>query len=269
MKLLFLLATITAQPGQQIQAGQRAQLPGADCSFVIPTGWFGTLADNGVFVLASHSLAGMIMVTWEAGSSEPGLRQYLSQVIPLDEMTQLVPDGRPSKRGKNLQNTFSIQTDQGVMKAYALGRMLPGGMAFGFIGMGPAADLPAFKKRLQGMMKTLKLPSPQARARRAAAYAGKSLQFYHTGGGLADRRRIDLCRNGTFRDSSSSSYYSNTATNSFSASGTGGGSGRWSASGSTITLRAQDGSVESMTLRRVDGKLMINGQRWFLVDGDC
>ena len=269
MLWFLLLTAVTAQPGQQIKEGQRVHLAGANCSVVIPKGWFGTLGEDDIFLLASHTHAGLMMVTWEMGSTDTGLRQFLSGMIPLDEMTALQPVGRASRRDKGYENTYTIRTDQGPMSGYARGRLLPGGIAFGVIAMGPPADLPRFKTRAATIMKSLRLPSAKERQRQAAVFAGKRLQFYHTGGGMADRRRLDLCRDGTFRDHSSSSYYSKTPTNSFSASGQGGSAGHWRASGTTLTLLGSDGSQESLVLRRQDGKWMIDGQRWFLVDGDC
>ncbi|MBM66519.1 MAG: hypothetical protein CMH55_09825 [Myxococcales bacterium] len=269
MKSLVLLTVLTAQPGQQVPGGERVHLPAPNCSIVVPKGWFGTLSEGGIFLIASHTHAGMMMVTWDTGSTDAGLQQFLSSMIPLDEMTALQPLGRASRRGKGYENTYTIHTDQGPMSGYARGRLLPGSIAFGVIAMGPPADLAKFKSRAAGIMKSLRLPSAKERQRQAAAFAGKRLKFYHTGGGLADRRRIDLCRDGSFRDYSSSSYYSNTPTNSFSAAGQGGASGRWRASGTTVTLVGNDGSQEALVLRRVGGKWMIGDQRWFVVDGDC
>lgn len=269
MKSLVLLTVLTAQPGQQIAGGERVQLREANCSIVVPKGWFGTLSDGGVFLIASHTHSGMMMVTWDTGSTDAGLQQFLSSMIPLDEMTALQPLSRASRRGKGYENTYTIHTDQGNMSAYARGRMLPGAIAFGVIGMGPPADLAQFKSRIADMMRGLRLLNVKSRKQQTVVFAGKRLESYKTGEGLAHRRRIELCRNGRFRDASSSSQYSKTPTHRLRSTGHDRDSGRWHVLGTTVTLVSNDGGQEELILRRSGDQWMIDGQRWFLVDGDC
>jgi hypothetical protein len=259
---LSLLATPIAEPGQRYEAGKRLQLPSANLSIVLPKGWFGGLIPGETLLaLASHTHAGMLIVSVD-GRGLKALAQELAQPIPVEEGVFLQPDGRQVLAKGRLRASFKLPGNPAV-HGIAEARQF-GSEALGVLALGPRAQA---RKQRAWMARIL--DSVRREKSRLPQFSGKHLKWFHTANGMADRRVIRLCRNGRYHESGSNSYLSTGVDSTFSASGSSGGQGKWQAAGNSLTLISDRGEQEVFRVQRKQGKLLLNGERWFLVDGDC
>ena len=261
-------ALMTASPplahhGQQYHPGQRVRLPSAPLSIAVPKGWFGGLIPGeSLFVLGSNTHAGML-VLYADPEGLKALAQKLREPIALDDETVLLLEGGVQRGSTQLKARFVVP-HQPALHGLVLAKRV-GSTAFGVLAVGPVKDK---AKQRVWMARLLR----SARAEKAApqgSWGGKRLLYYRTGNGLAERRTIELCRDGSYRESGSDSYLSGGTTGTFSAAGRSAGAGRWSQSGNQLLLVDTQGGREAFNIQRQHGKLMLNGERWFLKPGDC
>jgi hypothetical protein len=259
---LVLAATAIAQPGQQYAAGSRVTLPSANLSFVIPKGWFGGLIPGeSIFALASHKHAGMVIL-YADPQGLASLAQEVSQPITLDEGTVLTLNGALQRKAKSLSGRFSLSGNpsvQGLLRGRALGKA-----ALGVLALGPKTESAKHKAWIAAMLR-----SARAEKSRLGSFAGKQLVYYRTANGMAERRTIRLCRNGRYTESGNNSYLSVGAGSTFSSAGRNQDQGRWQLGGNQLILTDNAGATETFVVRRAEGKLLLNNERWFLRPGDC
>jgi hypothetical protein len=260
---LVLASPSLAHHGQQYHPGQRVRLPSAPVSIAVPKGWFGGLIPGeSLFVLGSKTHAGML-VLYADPEGLKALAHKLREPIALNDETVLVLEGGVQRGRKELKARFVVP-NQPALHGLVLAKLV-GSTAFGVLAVGPAKD-----KSNQRLWMARVLRSAHAeKAAPKGAWGGKRLLYYRTGNGMAERRTIELCRDGSYRESGSDSYLSSGTTGSFSAAGRRAGSGRWSQSGNQLLLVDSEGGREAFNIRRQEGKLMLNGERWFLRPGGC
>ena len=244
-----------------IAAGQSVELVGAPLRCTVPTGWVGQGgAGTDGLVLGGKKLRGLIMV-----EARPGpLKQFLpelQQPIVLEPTVALTPMKPPRVAGKRLSAAYAVD-GQPDWIGVGMG-ILVGQQSVFALSIGPTEEMKPRLRAVDQLLRSCRSIKPKP-----SAFAGKALSYHRGGNGIAERRVIQLCRDGSYRDESEGSehfgsFNGNTHVNSAQA-----GSGRWGQRGNQLTLSSPAGS-ETLQLQWRGGELWIDGERWFVRPGDC
>jgi hypothetical protein len=264
------------QQGVEYGANTAIEFPALGIAFTIPEGWSGGVPSGGdVFLLARPGVEGQIVLAADKMDRDE-VRKRMSEPVPVDEGVVLQPAGPASGEGDRLTNTYKLDLFGTVLEAQAFGRV--GAHGYSVVGLGIYAPGAAgeIKQALDQIEKSLKQTAPvkpapaPAAAQQAAGGADRVaghrvIRFIHGGaGGYNSREDFVFCSDGTFFRNYSGGGASTNAAGSFSMATQSGGDGRYVQNGGTIDLHWNNGEKGRFNLQRVDGQLMINGNRWFM-----
>lgn len=245
------------------------EISGLGLAFTIPAGWSGGIPEGSeVFILAKMGLEGQVIMAADT-MDRAELQKRMSQAVPITEDASLVPAGPAKVEGNRVSNTYQITLFGTRYEGQAFGRASAHGVGFFAIGLYTEESAAEVKRALAHVESSLKLtapvkpaPAPAASARGADSVAGRQLvRFIHGGaGGYNSKEQFFFCSDGTFARSYSGGGAS---MDGFSMGTASQGAGRYRQEGATIQLQWQDGTSGQLTMQRVDGQLMINGNKWF------
>ncbi len=229
-------------------SGNRIKVDSMGLSFVAPSKWIAKKDPNtGSYIMGSNSIPGFILILPHSYSSLQELIDNSSQGFT-DEGIQLYPTGQIETISNNTVGAEFSGIFKGVQaKAYVVGVVSPNGGGLLGLCLTTADKYSAtHKSSAIELAKSVMFYKPKADTALMQALAGKYYSF--TG---STERKLALCPNGVFYDSSESSYSGNFSnqygnTGSWGAAGGDNGSGRWRAIGTkqsgTIIFTYKDGT---------------------------
>ena len=236
-------APVAPQPPKG--AGSPVSDPEMGISFTVPAGWSGQKQGDAIY-LTSTGYKGFILIQRHAYNSLEQMANEASQGI-VDEAaaTRLMPVSQFQPFGKNgLAVEFSGVAQGRQARSYAVGLIAPRG---GGVTIMAATEAPSYTEAYAGFVRTIAtgltfISAAPSAGTQAGGTSGTELMRYFAGewysyssgstiyGGAGTERKMTLCPEGLYRDSSE-----------FSASGGGWGGagaqagwGRWTVQGDKV-----------------------------------
>lgn len=283
LAIMFSLHALWAQ-----ETGDKS-FPSLGISFTIPDGWVGQETGSG-YLMGSHTDPGLLMVLPHQTQSLAQLRQEAEQGLVDNEGTALVLDGSVSTYGSTgLQARYQGMLGGQQAKAYVISLLNEGGTGVTVI----AASTPdefsdmhmAVVEQLSKTVQFTKVAAPEAdgewsellknaRLTYMNSYysSGASYGGYSTGGGYSDKEVIDLCAQGYFLHSSTSSMSFDTGGGFGSSHDGSQGAGNWSVIKNSenqpvLLLRFHNGEESQYVITTEESKTFLNGSRYYRTYG--
>ena len=249
--------TITQRPVVQTESGAAAapvKATGAGTTvsktewgvaFTPPAGWKPVREQGDVIVFGHDVEAGMIIVTWQAGSSESQIRTEFAKGMDLEGLSMRPTGGLKAYSNGSMKNALAGErtgdsADGHAVRARAIGAPSPHGGAFAIVALTTAEKYPTLKSRAEQLAGTVKFSKPKAPPVNKSI-AGRYWFFTASSGGSSDGK-ITLCNDGRYFRAGEMSG-SNGGGSAYAANTSG---GRWSASGGdsgTLTLTEPSGET--------------------------
>ncbi|HHI94360.1 MAG TPA: hypothetical protein ENK04_12735 [Gammaproteobacteria bacterium] len=170
---------VEVQQGQIYSAGTYIESAQTGIGLTIPQGWKGAWPQGSeMFVLESASLKANIFMTFEQGN-EAGLRTLMSNPIPLDARTQLVPASTPKRTGNIYTANYSV-AGAPRLTGFMAAQILPPSRGVAFIALSAdAATMQQVKQVALQLANGLTVKQPVT-GQSASRSGGKS-EFYQSG----------------------------------------------------------------------------------------
>lgn len=256
-------------------------------AFHIPQGWMAEEVD-GTVVMASEGTPGVIFLTTHEIKDMATLRANAMEGLSIEENVLLRPDGA----AEDLRNDVVAVRYRGMVqlmptRGYGIGMLNPHGEGLSIVAL-CAEELwsDALERTAQSIMRSTEFKKVQAgpEAQRWIQHLkGSRLSYFEryssqgnggsVGGGYSSEQRIDLC-DGWFSIVGTSSVSMGGDAVSGHASGGKRGHGTWDVvpgpdGRQVLRLTHHDGERNMFTLEEREGKLHLNGVRWFrTTDGE-
>lgn len=256
-------------------------------AFMIPQGWEAEEVD-GTVVMASDNTPGVIFLTTHELKDMASLRQSALEGLAMEEGVLLHAEGKAEELGKDaVAVRYRGMVQVMPTRGYGIGMLNPHGDGLSIVAL--CAD-ELWSDALEDAAKTImrstvfsKVEAGPEAQRWMRHLQGSRLSFFEryssagsggsVGGGYSSEQRIDLC-DGWFSIVGSSSVSLGGQGVSGHASGKGRGHGTWDVVPGPnglqmLRLTHHDGERNMFTLEERDGKLLLNGTRWFrTTDGE-
>ncbi len=216
-------------------------------AFTPPAGWKPVREQGDVIVFGHDVEAGMIIVTWQAGSSEAQIRTEFAKGMDLEGLSMRPTGGLKAYSNGSMKNALAGElsgdsADGAAVRARAIGAASPHGGAFAIVALTTAEKYPTLKARAEQLAGTVKFSKPKAPPVNKGI-AGNYWYFSANSGGSSEGK-IALCSDGRyFRGGEMSG--SNAGGSAYAANTSG---GRWSATGGasgTLTLTEASGETST------------------------
>jgi hypothetical protein len=257
--------------------------------FEVPSGWVGQESD-GVFIMGSNSVAGIILVTTHAHTSLTALENDAKSGIS-EGSTTLKLDGSIEKINDNTLGALYAGTMEGqAVKSYSLGMINPHGSGVTIMALTtPEMFGDQHVQLAKQVSESVRFSEPatapiidqwkekftNARLTYLESYSssGSSYGGYSTGGGYSQKEVIELCGQGYFNYNKRSSVSIDTGGAFGSSSSSGQGQGSWEVKlgadgGASLVLTFHDGEIYQYNLTYdQEGKTYLNGYRYFVTYG--
>lgn len=280
------------QTGQQYNGGTRVNSPDLGLSFVVPDEWLGGLPQGAeAFVMGSNTRAGIIVVLSQRSSSIDEVVDALSQPLPLDQGVILQPVGQPEVDGPWVRTRVTTSDGSNNFEGYAIALVREKGLGIFIVGVGPeGADY--YQQVAASLASSTRVTTVSVASNQAAPSSGPGgqdssqlaqewQQFFNgmratylssfssgLSGGSSEKVEYDLCSDGQFAYSSSSSLSIDTGGASAFSGGSSANSGTWrivtQGNQAFMELAWSDGDVSNITLEFTDDKTYFNGSRYFI-----
>ncbi len=258
-------APAPAGPQPARGAGNPVSDPEMGISFIVPAGWVGQ-KQGGAIYLTSTSHKGFILIQrHQYNSLEQMANEAREGIVDEASATRLMPVSQFQTLGKNgLAVEFGGLAQGRQARAYAVGLISPGG---GGVTIMAATEAPSYTEAYAGYARAIAggltfISAGPSAENQAGGSSSTDLTGYFAGewysytsgstiyGGAGTERKMTLCPNGFYRDSSE-----------FSASGAGwggasaqAGGGRWSIQGDraqgVIIVRYPNGQSRRITYQK-------------------
>ncbi|GAB4353422.1 MAG: hypothetical protein Kow006_18540 [Gammaproteobacteria bacterium] len=227
--------TAELQPGQIYEGGTTISASSFGISFELPTGWRGSLPNGSEFFVADVSSPKGSVFILANKSTEADLKAQMSQPVPLDYQTTLVPVSQPRKEGQWYRAEYRIQNAPNLA-AQIEGRVFDQ-TAVALIALSETGDKAAMGKSLKTLRNSfksfqVKMPEPGVPAPAGSWQAymqGRHVVRMFTRTGYTEEEHIWLCSDGRFYRTTNSGGFGGGASGAMS----GRGNGRWHAVGNT------------------------------------
>lgn len=289
---IFLLVTL-AMPLQAQQRGL-VQYPFLGIQFTIPEGWYGG-EDGEMYLMGSDTDSGLLGVMLNAAKSTADLKIEAEKGI-ISEGVQLAREGNYERVGLDgLGTLFSGYFHGQKARAYAIGLINPFGQSITIIALTSAESYSLSHKKLaheiadsmgfampedspitqdwQQNLKGMRLAYRNSSYSSSADYSDASGQSYGSYSSSSETVNMDLCGDGRF------SFYSSSSASFDSSGGFGslGSSddnvGTWGVTTlpggeGLLTLVFGNGQISEYELSSHEGKVMLNGSRYYRVDSE-
>ncbi len=257
--------------------------------FEVPSGWVGQESD-GVFIMGSNSVAGIILVTTHAHTSMTALENEARSGIS-EGSTKLSLQGSIKKINDHTIGGMYAGTMEGqAVKSYSLGMINPHGPGVTIMALTtPEMFSDQHVQLAKQVSESVRFSEPatapiidqwkekftNARLTYLESYSssGSSYGGYSTGGGYSQREVIELCGQGYFNYNKRSSVSIDTGGAFGSSSSSGQGQGSWEVKlgadgGASLVLTFHDGEIYQYNLTYdQEGKTYLNGYRYFVTYG--
>lgn len=281
--LLLLPAILFAQ-----ETGHR-DFPSLGIAFDIPEGWFGQENNLG-YIMGSYTDPGMILMLPHESRDIEQLKLEAKQGVADNQGTNLMLTGAIEDfTSQGLQGLYQGTINYQPAKAFAVGLINPYGTGVTILAMTTADQFTDLHKELAkqvaGSVKFSKLEIKEAKREWGNLLMNARLTYMHsynsgtgsydgyvTGGGYSDQEQIDLCAQGYFKYSSSSTMSFDTGGGFGSSHDSGQGAGKWKVIVNTsgqdaLQLNFYNGQVYEYVLSLEDKKTYLNGKRYFRTYG--
>lgn len=285
LNLLMLSLSVNAQ-----QSG-RINYEFLGLSFDIPQGWIGNETESG-FVMGSNNEAGMILMTTHEEKSVAQLTAIAQQGIS-EGLTQLqasksIDTINPNAIGVEMKGYLEGQSVIG----YVAGVINPYGQGVTIMSMTtPEKYSNRYQELVLEVINSLSFVKPKVSAQVAQLKqlftshkltymnsnysSGASVGGYSTYSGYSTNIEYNLCANGYFSRSGSSSMSIDTGGAFANGGGNSSDQGQWKITqnahgGGELQFIYQDGSYETFNVSLENGKTYLNGTRYFRTpDAGC
>ncbi len=297
--LLLLVLHITQAQGQD--TGQKS-FPALGITLTIPNNWVGQENEIG-YAMGSYTEPGLIMVIPHQTRELDQLKQEARQGLADEQGTMLQLHGDLDAFGaQGIQAHFQGTISWQPAKAYAVGLINPhGGTGITILAISTVDQFTDMHKTLpQTIAESVifeKVATSVSSINKSTNVAGAgsadwaallqnarltymnsyysnsgSYDGYSTGGGYSDKEVIDLCAQGYFRHSNSSSLSIDTGGTFGSSYSSGQGDGTWKVTRDNqgqaiLELTFLNGKVSQYVLALEDGKTFLNGYRYYRTYG--
>ena len=184
--LILLLSTsvcmaLEVQQGKIYPGGTYVESSQTGIGLIIPRGWQGAWPQGSeVFVLESTALKANIFMTFDQGT-EAGLRNLMSNRIPLDASTQLIPASSPKRVGNIYTANYTV-AGAPQLSGFMAAQILPSSLGVAFIALSANAATTQQVNRITLQLAngiTVKTPVANQPAARSGG-SGKG-EFYQSG----------------------------------------------------------------------------------------
>jgi len=268
---------VEVQQGKQYAGGAYVESSQAGIGLSVPMGWKGTWpTGTEVFMLESRALKATVFMTFEQ-LDDAGIRALMSNPVPLDTMTRLVPKSPVRMTGKVYTAQYTVDGAP-ELSAYITARAIRPALAVAFIAMSADASTVTEVERIALKLATnLKVNTPATPPATTKAptqnggdlwsdyFKGRYIAHYFSGSGYTEEQHLWLCSDGRFLYKSASGGYSPSgASGAYDSRG----KGYWTATGSTngegqLILQFGAGSVsETHTPDTDTSSTGEGGERW-------
>ncbi|VAX01255.1 hypothetical protein MNBD_GAMMA21-1980 [hydrothermal vent metagenome] len=172
---------VEVQQGQIYPGGTYVESSQTGVGLIIPRGWQGAWpAGSDVFVLESTGLKANIFMTFEQGT-EAGLRNLMSNRIPLDASTQLVPASSPKRTGNIYTANYTV-AGAPQLSGFMAAQILPSSLGVAFIALSAdASSMRQVKQVTLQLANGLTVKQPVANQSTARSGGSGKSEFYQSG----------------------------------------------------------------------------------------
>lgn len=261
-------------PGVEYQGPKRLGIARIGVSFVLPAGWTGGLPEGKeVFLVGKAGANGTLFLLAEEGTVAEA-RTLMSETIPIDEYT-LTPTAGARVSGNKVTNDYSVMGGKDPLSAAATTVIGKTGWGVMVLAISTPGELPLFKRAARQIVRSIRFVRPKKPKLSTNGYwgrqfAGKRIVHFFTGSGYQEKQQILMCPSGEFLYRFNSGGYD---MHGFSGAAQSKNGGRWSVSGDkrggVLRLHYSDGRVAEYNLSEENGKLMLDGQRWYREAIEC
>ena len=285
LTLSFSLLTITLLAQQT----GKVSFPSLGVAFTIPSGWLGQEVESG-YIMGSQSEAGLILILPHQTKTIDALQAEARQGIVDQNGTVLQLEGSIESMGSTgISATYVGTIERQPAKAHVVSLINPYGTGatilatttkdqytdkYKQLALQVAKSIQFSKPVLPDAVKEWSETLKNARLTYMDSYfsSGASYGGYSTGGGYSDKEEIDLCAQGYFNHSSSSSLSIDTGGAFGNSSGSSQGAGTWKviANGQgqpVLQLEFYNGEIYEYVITYEDKKTYLNGKRYFRTYG--
>ena len=244
-------------------------------AFTIPEGWVGQ-ETNGVFLMGSHTKAGVIILAPQEYNSLENLQAEIRKGYQEAGGTSLTPASAINAIDQNtvvaeLSGTLQWQAAKGFLS----GSINPYGQDIVIMALTTSEMYSDEHRQLVLQVeKSLTFSQPQASNDWKSLLSGVKLTYmdsYYSGsytdggvsGGYSTEMVFDLCSAGYFIHYGSDNMTVGSDVSSGYSSSSSSGSGQWEVVGNTLRLKFNNGKVWEYQLSMQDKKLHLDGKRYY------
>ncbi len=280
MKNLYLsiLSILMAVPTVWGQQSGNVNFEQLGISFDIPEGWVGQEA-NGVYVIASYTKAGVIILSPQDYSGLDVMKAELAKGYKEDGGTSLMPSSAISELDANTVTMECSGTLQWqAAKGFVTATMNQFGQDVVIMAI-TTANLytEEYKNLVLGLERSLTFAKPKVapasndwksllsgvKLTYMDSYYSSSYTDGGVSGGYSTKMVFDLCSQGYFIHYGSDNMTVGSDVSSGYSSGNSQGSGRWEVIGNTLKLTFNNGRVWEYQLSMKEGKTYLDGKKYF------
>ncbi|MBA2664289.1 MAG: hypothetical protein H0U74_18510 [Bradymonadaceae bacterium] len=260
----------------KIYPGKTAiEVPTLGVSFVIPDGWEGVLPpQQSVFMMAKEGIEVQLFIAVDKMTMAE-VQGHLSQPSQVSEGVFMEPTAAPLVKGNKVSGTFQVTGSPQELSAKAFAIVGEHGVSVIIMALhteAGAAHVGQVTAQVEQSLKITKLQPLKSSGFWHDQLKGKQLVRFNNKNGSSDKEQFYFCSDGRFKRTFHGGAYSNSVNGTLSMASRDGNVGRWAATGgeagSAIVLQNEDGTQGQLTIARVDGKVMVNGTRWFIDTND-
>jgi hypothetical protein len=281
-KLHFLLLWFGCSLCAWAQDTGKKSFPEQGISFMIPSGFVGQQLEQG-YVLASQNFKGFVLMDTNDSKSVQEMRREAAQGLNDGQGTALYLQGSFDDLGPDrIGGVFSGTIGWQPAKAYIIGILnAPGPYGVTILAASDEAsfgnEVVDLARKIAASVAFTKPVEPAVDSEWKGLLSNVRLTYmssYSSGntGGMSSQARVDLCANGRFTFSSSSSVSIDTGGAFGSSHGGDGGQGTWkvvktSAGVSILQLKFDDGRNWEYRLEYREKNVFLDGKRYFRTTG--
>jgi hypothetical protein len=236
----------------------------------------------------------MVMALGQMSANPEEVVAALSQPVPLDASTFLMPDSQPVQEGQWVGVRYAGTDGVNVLVGYAMALVHPEQRGILYVVSGPAGEADYFLELIGQLVATTESAPVAAQADTASPddlggatsqaalewkdyLAGQKMTFLHTYGSGGEgtvsssaKRELYLCRDGRFSYQEESSVSVDVKGSGGFDAGGDAGSGQWRiiTKGDVVGIELvwRSGETTAHQLDYADGATYVDGERWFVTD---
>ncbi|NND08382.1 MAG: hypothetical protein HKN87_18540 [Saprospiraceae bacterium] len=287
--ITFIVILILTLPALLAQETGSKSFPSLGIAFTIPNGWVGQETESG-YLMGSHTVPGLLMVLPHQTQTLDQLKQEAEQGLVDNEGTSLILDGSVTEFGNaGLQAAFTGTLGGQSAKAFVTSLLNKGGTGVTIMAATAPNEFTDAHKTLVGQLAQTvqfsevvkpkadgewseKLKNARLTYMNSYYSSGASYGGYSTGGGYSDKEVIDLCAQGYFLHSSTSSMSFDTGGGFGSSHDGSKGAGSWTVINNSdhqpvLQLTFHNGDIHEYVITTEGSKTFLNGARYYRTYG--